>query len=121
MNHGSLVHVKFCELWKNVNHKSKFTEKLCELGSQKFGSRSLFINIFSIQIRVNQTFVNHLCLKINLIYHPKGSCSALKGLQLPYVNQNYVNLFCIGSHKFGSQVIRIFFMAQIFPYFTNFT
>ncbi len=28
----------FCELWKYVNHKSKFTEKSCEPGSQKFGS-----------------------------------------------------------------------------------
>ena len=28
-----------CELWKYVNHKSKFTEKSCEPGSQKFGSQ----------------------------------------------------------------------------------
>jgi hypothetical protein len=35
---------EICELWKNVNHKSKFTEKMCELGSQKFGSRILFIS-----------------------------------------------------------------------------
>ena len=28
-----------CELWKYVNHKSKFTEKSCEPGLQKFGSQ----------------------------------------------------------------------------------
>ena len=31
-----------CELWKYVNHKSQFTEKSCEPGSQKFGSRTIF-------------------------------------------------------------------------------
>ena len=29
----------FCELWKYVNHKSKFIEKSCAPGSQKFGSQ----------------------------------------------------------------------------------
>ena len=36
---------EICELWKNRNHKSKFTEKASELGSHKFGSRTFFINI----------------------------------------------------------------------------
>ena len=47
MNIGS---PEICELWKNVNHNTKFTEKMCELGSHKFGSqtfgsRALFVNI----------------------------------------------------------------------------
>ncbi len=52
-----------CELRKNVNHNSKFTGKICELGSQKlspqnfgslkfssqkFGSRTRFDNIKKI-------------------------------------------------------------------------
>ncbi len=36
-----------CELWKYVNHKSKFTEKSCEPGSQKFGSRTILKNFYS--------------------------------------------------------------------------
>jgi len=60
---GSL---EICELRKNVNHNSKFTEKMCELGSQKlssqnfgsqkfgsqkFGSRALFVNIEKILLK----------------------------------------------------------------------
>jgi hypothetical protein len=37
---------KNCELLKNVNHKSKFTEKMCELGTHEFSSRILFLNKF---------------------------------------------------------------------------
>ena len=46
-----------CELWKYMNHKSKFTEKSCEpgsqksgsqkFGSQKFGSRTIFKFFYS--------------------------------------------------------------------------
>ena len=41
-----------CELLKYVNHKSKFTEKSCEpgsqkFGSQKFGSRTIFKFFYS--------------------------------------------------------------------------
>ena len=47
---------EICELWKNVNHNTKFTEKMCELGSQKlnsqnFGSRSIFVNIEKILLK----------------------------------------------------------------------
>ena len=47
---------EICELWKNVNHNTKFTEKMCELGShkfgsQKFGSRALFVNIEKILLK----------------------------------------------------------------------
>ena len=49
---------EICELWKNVNHKSKFTEKMCELGSQKFGSRTLFNNINNIN---NIFFYSNKC------------------------------------------------------------
>ena len=41
-----------CELWKYVNHKSKFTEKSCEPGSQKsFSQKSGSQNV------VNQNFL----------------------------------------------------------------
>ena len=52
---------EICELRKNVNHNSKFTGKMCELGSQKlssqnfgtqkFGSRTLFVNIKEILLK----------------------------------------------------------------------
>ena len=35
---------EICELWENVNHKSKFTEKSREPGSHKLGSRTIFLN-----------------------------------------------------------------------------
>ena len=72
MNHGSL---EICELRENVNHNSKLTEKMCELGSQKlssqnfgsqkfgsqkFGSRTFFVNIKkflhkNIRTKLNRT------------------------------------------------------------------
>jgi hypothetical protein len=46
-----------CELWKYVNHKSKFTEKSCEPGSQKFGSRNFFFKEHVLEGRVLLTWV----------------------------------------------------------------
>ena len=55
---GSL---EICELRKNVNHNSKFTGKMRELGSQnlssqkfgsqKIGSHALFVNIEKILLK----------------------------------------------------------------------
>ena len=46
-----------CDLCKYVNHKSKFTESSCELGSQKFGLQILEEKKFIKKTR--ETFVNH--------------------------------------------------------------
>ena len=47
MNHGSLVNVIY------VNHKSKFTEKSFELGSQKNGLRTIFNFFYSNNRELN--------------------------------------------------------------------
>ena len=46
-----------CELWKMWTLKQNSGEKMCEVGSQKFGSRNLFINI--VNFSYNQWAMAH--------------------------------------------------------------
>ena len=57
-----------------------------EASFKRYGMKKL-INLTQKQC---EPFI--ICLKINFDYHLKGSWSALKVLQLLYVNQAYVNL-----------------------------
>jgi len=85
------------------------------------------IKKISIQIHLNQTFVNqtyvkHLCLKTTLLYHLKGIWSALK--LMSYVKHFGCETIFFGSYilvhnSLGSQVIRIFLWFTFFPWLTN--
>ena len=61
-----MVHVKYVNYGKKVNHQSKFTEKTCEPGSHKFGSltgmerndeiRLIYVNLRNFTFEVKLKF-----------------------------------------------------------------